>query len=547
MIKLQAIRDQRPVLVALVVCLAGAGLRTTISNPIPIDTPPILTPARQAALDRIEPGSLKTHVSFLASDALGGRDTPSLGLDIAAEYIAAQFRGAGLEPAGDDGFFQTARWMVSAPDPTQFVCELRLGTQELAIPTNQISLFVQGTIEINAAPLLRVDPAQPGAVDALTAEAVAGKALVVQAPPPLANPEDSNATRAQARNLQRLISRARDLKAQAVVTLQSSPDAGSGLPRGRLIDPESRGAFARPQPRTAPTPVAITVHDPEAIAALGRAENLDHATLTLKLGPPVERPVTLRNVAGILRGSDPNLKNSYVIVSAHYDHVGMGGAGPDRIFNGANDDASGTAMVVELARALAGSPVRPRRSILFLTFFGEELGLLGSRYYGRHPLLPLDQTIAMINLEQVGRTDDSEGPQLQRASLTGFDFSEVGARLSAAGSAIGVEIFKHPRNSDSFFGRSDNQALADQGIPAHTLCVAFVYPDYHLPGDHWDKLDYDNMALIGRAVALGLLELADNAAPPAWNASNPRAARYREAAQKRISSGGQPHSQAGAP
>ncbi len=167
-----------------------------------------------------------------------------------------------------------------------------------------------------------------------------------------------------------------------------------------------------------------------------------------------------------------------------------------------------------------------------MTFFGEEHGLLGSRYYGRHPLVPIKQTVADINLEQVGRTDDSEGPRVSAAAMTGHGYSDISEVFAAAGEAEGVKLEKHPRFSDAFFGRSDNQALADLGVPAHTLCVAFIYPDYHGAGDHWDKIDYANMAKVDRMVAHGLLLLADDPVAPRWNASNPKAARYLKAWKK---------------
>src|SRR5205085_6191777 len=111
-------------------------------------------------------------------------------------------------------------------------------------------------------------------------------------------------------------------------------------------------------------------------------------------------------------------------------------------------------------------------------------GLVGSRYYGRHPIVPLAKTIADLNLEQVGRTDATNGPQVGTASITGFDFSDVTKVLVDAGKVAGVKVYKDDEASDAYFGRSDNQALADVGIPAHTLCVAFNYPDYHGVGDH---------------------------------------------------------------
>ena len=230
---------------------------------------------------------------------------------------------------------------------------------------------------------------------------------------------------------------------------------------------------------------------------------------------------------GSSEAQDPVLRDTYVFVTAHYDHLGMReGVSGNQIFNGANDDGSGTVSVIEIASALSTLKERPKRSIVFMTVWGEEKGLLGSRYYGRHPVFPLEKTVADINLEQVGRTDSTEGPQIANASMTGFDFSEVGNIFKAAGELTGITVYKHEGNSDSYFARSDNQALADQGVPAHTICVAFNYPDYHAPGDHWEKVDYVNMAGVDRMVALGLVMIANNPEEPKWIESNAKTARY---------------------
>jgi Zn-dependent M28 family amino/carboxypeptidase len=167
-----------------------------------------------------------------------------------------------------------------------------------------------------------------------------------------------------------------------------------------------------------------------------------------------------------------------------------------------------------------------------MTFFGEERGLLGSRFYGRHPLVPLAGTIADMNLEQVGRTDASNGPQIGTASITGFDFSEVPRIYAEAGKLVGVNVYKDLQASDQYFAQSDNQALADVGVPAHALCVAFEYSDYHGVGDHWEKIDYANMAKVDGAIALAVMQLASDAPPPKWNESNSKAKKYVEAAKK---------------
>lgn len=309
-------------------------------------------------LEHISADSLKGHLWFLASDLLEGRGSPSRGLDIAAEYIADEFRRDGLEPGGDDDYYQTT-------------------------------------------------------------------------------------------------------------TL-----------RGRGSSDEQK----------------------------------------------------VRNVIGVLRGSDPKLRDTFVMVTAHYDHLGIRKLnGQDVIYNGANDDGSGTVSVMELASALSTMKVRPRRSIIFMTFFGEERGELGSAFYGKHPAFPIEKTIADVNLEQVGRTDDLEGPRVSAVSMTGYDYSQVGDIFAAAGKLTGVAVQKHPRYSDAFFSRSDNQAIAYLGVPAHTICTAFEYPDYHRPSDHREKVDYSNMAKVDRMVALGLMMLADSDAVPMWNQSNPKASAYARA------------------
>jgi Zn-dependent M28 family amino/carboxypeptidase len=167
-----------------------------------------------------------------------------------------------------------------------------------------------------------------------------------------------------------------------------------------------------------------------------------------------------------------------------------------------------------------------------MTVFGEEHGLVGSRYYGKHPLVPVAHTVADINLEQVGRTDDSEGPQVGAVAVTGADYSDVWNVLRRAGELTGTRVIRHPVNSDRYFARSDNQALADMGVPAHTLSVAYEFPDYHGAADTWDKIDYANMAAIDRTVALAVLMIANDARAPRWNAGNPNTAKYVEAARR---------------
>ena len=146
--------------------------------------------------------------------------------------------------------------------------------------------------------------------------------------------------------------------------------------------------------------------------------------------------------------------------------------------------------------------------------------------------MPLDKTVADLNLEQIGRTDGDGGTQISRASVTGFDYSNVSATLVEAGRCTGIEVVDDPERSDSFFGRSDNISLAQVGVPAHTVTVTYEFPDYHAVGDEWQKLDYDNMAHVVRMLALGTLMLADDSAAPVWNPHEDRDRAFREARER---------------
>ena len=221
-------------------------------------------------------------------------------------------------------------------------------------------------------------------------------------------------------------------------------------------------------------------------------------------------PAGQRNIIGVLKGRDPVLRNTYVLVTAHYDHIGeKKDATGDTIYNGANDNASSVSAMIEIARAMAAAPVKPRRSVVFMAYFGEERGLVGSRYYAAHPVFPIEKTYAQVNLEQLGRTDDVEGPRLKAATLTGWDRSEVGTILAAAAKPLGIRIYKHEKYSEEFFERSDNEALVKLGVPAHTISVAYGFPDYHGLGDEAGKLDYANMTAVSRAVRAGISALAN--------------------------------------
>ena len=447
--------------------------------------------ARIAAHMRAE--DLKADVAFLASDTLQGRATPSPGLDAAAEYIASQFRKGGLEPVGDDGYFQTATYHVLTPNLDGF--ELSSGAAKI---TSAVLLDAVAT-DLKDSPVLAAKPAE---IDALTADQVRGKVLLL---------EDSGS------RPMRVPSNLAGLEPALVVIFRAN------LPR----------AGVRPAMRDATLPASKFALLITADAALRDALAAPDAKVNAHIAAPKVEIAKARNVAGLLRGADPALKDTYVIVTGHYDHLGVRGTGEgDHIFNGANDDASGTSSVIEIGAALAALGEKPKRSILFLTVFGEEMGGYGARYYTSHPIFPLAKTVADINLEQLGRTDDTEGPRPLQFNLTGFDYTDIAAIMAKAGAETGIQVVKHEKNSDAFFGRSDNATFADAGVPSTTLSVAYIFPDYHQAGDEWPKLDYENMARVDVCVGLGIWDMANSEKAPEWNRQNAKTARYVAARDK---------------
>ncbi|HEY7877877.1 MAG TPA: M20/M25/M40 family metallo-hydrolase [Gemmatimonadaceae bacterium] len=217
------------------------------------------------------------------------------------------------------------------------------------------------------------------------------------------------------------------------------------------------------------------------------------------------------NVVGIIRGGDPVLGDSAVLVDAHYDHLGIGRpVHGDSIYNGADDDGSGTVAVLEIARAMRAGPT-PRRTVIFLTTIGEEVGLLGTRWFVSHPVVPLDRIEANLEIEMIGRPDSLAGGP-GRGWLTGFDRSTMGEMFARAG----LPIVPDRRPSQNFFMRSDNIAFARRGIPAHTLSSFALHTDYHEPSDELSRIDFAHMTELIDAAARAVRLLADGPAPH-WN------------------------------
>ena len=317
-------------------------------------------------MDHISANSLRGHLSFLASDRLEGRGTPSRGLDLAAEYIAAQFRRAGLEAAGDDGYYQTAEMLDVEPAESGFEMKIEQDGRIVSVRAQEITPRFRTPLELSGVALYKVDGNDEKGLRNLKPEDVQDKVIVAELP------DFTGAAASDSIRKFRLMMRAIE-DAEPRLTLLLARNGIAEL-NTRLVPPEEE-AYGGP-PR-------MIVRSSEALrwcAAL--RPGASGAWLTLRLPEPKETHVKLHNVIGLLRGSDPILEKTYLLVTAHYDHLGTHTVGTvDEIFHGANDDGSGTVSVIELAAALGTLKPRPRRSIVFMTFFGEEEGLLGSRAY----------------------------------------------------------------------------------------------------------------------------------------------------------------------
>jgi hypothetical protein len=216
------------------------------------------------------------------------------------------------------------------------------------------------------------------------------------------------------------------------------------------------------------------------------------------------------NVVGILRGADPVASQDAILLTAHLDHLGIGPAkNGDRIYNGADDDASGTAAVLELARVFSGA-ARPARTVLFVLFGSEEIGGYGNRYFLDHPPVPLQRIVANLEFEMIGRRD----PALPQDGLwlTGFDRTDLGPELTRHGAALVAD----PHPAENFFRRSDNYGLARRGIIAQTLSSFGLHADYHQPSDEISRIDFPHLARAIGSMVDPIEWLAQTTWKPHW-------------------------------
>ena len=453
------------VFAALTAGLTFASPAVSLSAQQAIDCPDVdqLTAGMDPAL---------AHIRYLADDALEGRGAGTNGARCAAQYIADQFEAIGLEPAGPNGsYFQGFPIRAGAVLGTGSTLRTPQNTYTLTtdwIPFGySASSTVAGTLLYGGDAINR--PGDPN--NEYPTLDITGRIVVVEdgdlrAPSSQALQTDAHfkASVAAGRN------------AGGMIVLLSD---GRGLPD---LSGETRAAL--------PIPVAA-VRGEAADRIRQAARSGDRAFLAASVQP---RAVEARNVAALLPGSDPSLADEVLIIGAHYDHLGLGGEGsldPDAVgvvHNGADDNASGTSGLIEIARLLSQSDRRPARSVLFLAFTAEEKGLWGSSHYVRNPLVPIAQTVAMLNMDMIGRL---EGRTLV---VEGVGTAEEWTDILLAANQSTPRPLSIAVTPDGF-GPSDHASFYGEGLPVlHFFSNTHV--DYHRPSDDWDKVDIEGLGQI---------------------------------------------------
>ena len=481
----------------------------------------VLASAVIAAPD-IRGDRLLDHIKFLSSDDLAGRDSGSEGLRRAAEYIAGEFKAAGLQPGWQGGWLQPfeVRVGLTVGKRNSLTISSDSGAVPLTLGTSYFPMAADVASDDKAPPtelnLPLVFAGYGVSVPRLSYDDYADvdvrdKAVLIFSHEPQEQDPGSrlNGTRPVAQTtLQAKAAAARERGARALIVIADPVHRADDAPYALFA--------ADPDAEQLPIPVLRVRRD--SLAAFIDAWQLDAAARLIdKDLVPRSRALpgvavdyrehlarnrrTVRNIVGVLRGSDPARAGEAVVIGAHYDHVGIGGrlsVTPDRtgeIHNGADDNASGTAAIIEMARTAVAERTRFPRTLIFVAFAGEERGLLGSARYMTEPTVPAGNIVAMLNLDMVGRARGG-------VDISGLEVSpSMEADLKAAVEASKVGLSVHRQGPGA--GRSDDSSFIEYRIPAVNFFTGF-HDDYHAPGDDWQKID----AAGTRQVATLALELA---------------------------------------
>ena len=501
----------RPTLMLTAITLSAACASS--GSPPPAAAPPVPVVGIEQAAASITPADMYRRIAWLASDELGGRNTPSPGLEMAAKYIADEFRAFGLSPAGDSGtFIQRYPYTRSGFVADRTSLRFDLGGKGTALKHGVDFFVLPGASDTASGGLAWGGTAKPGMTP--FPEEAAGRMIVIFMPG--AQPDASwNGA------IDAAFGAAMPARAVGVI-LVLDPQFNAGM------IPQIAEAVAAQQ---APIPLvgvpwaamqSVLAAAGEDLEVLRDASfrTLDGGTAMLTLGR-TRTETRPPNVVGLLRGSDPLLRDQYIVFSAHMDHVGTAApdAEGDSIFNGADDDASGTATVLEVAEAFASLGQRPRRSLIFLAVSGEEKGLLGSDYFASNPPVGKEKIVANINLDMVGRNaPDTVVAIGQDYSSLGSLVQEVVARRPELGLVVAPDLWPQ----ENLFLRSDHFSFAKNGIPALFFTTG-LHEQYHKQSDEVELIDRDKITRIGRLAFYLASEIAARDQPPVWTEEGRRA------------------------
>lgn len=489
----------------------AAGSPASAEGAAPVDAT-TLARLRATGPASITADSYRAHIAILAADALEGRGTGQPGIDLAAGYIAGQFAAAGIQPGGPDGsYFQLfeVKRGGKLTDEVSLVVRGVEGDVQVLEDYIPFSFSEQGKFSGDVA-FVGYGISNPDKNhDDYANLDVTGKVVLMLRREPASMMENEESSRHAM--FETKVTLAKEKGAAAVMIVNQKPDEGEA--DNLMVFRGSGDTYGLPA-------LHVTRDLADRMLAAGGAADLATQQAKLDAGEgPVSTLLTnvglegnvayevdvdpARNVVGLIPGTGPN-KDEYVVIGGHYDHLGNRGG---TIYNGADDNASGTAGMMEVCEALVDTP-NLNRSVICMAFSGEEIGLLGSRHYAEHPTVSISSITAMINMDMIGRyADGSEDNGLSVQGLgTGDNFKDIVERRTAE------HGFTYT-GDDSALGPSDHMSFYQANVPSLFFFTG-VHPDYHQPGDDVDKVNFDGGAAVARLVYDVALDLVNAPAAP---------------------------------
>jgi len=489
-----------------------------------VGLPPANLPPVPNTVDSITPTELRMHLEFLASDELGGRYTLSPNFPIAARYLATHLEAYGFRGAGNNGFLQTFEVVSAKPDPANDSLTLTIGDKTTnygfgdVYPLNAISTgSAQGAIVFVGPGISSRSQKR----DDYAGLDVKGK-IVLIAP---GTPADIDASRLEPGEQGEGAARAHGAVGILQLPAQRFADAMKSKAFGERFAARETVRLAREVdgrlpsltlgPDLADKLLSLAGLNLKAVyEALGKKQPLEPKALngaSARIDVAVQQArTTTQNVAAILDGTDPQLKNEYVVFSAHYDHLKTTADG--QIYPGADDDGSGTTAVLAIAHAMSLN--RPKRSVLVMFHAGEELGLLGSEYNTDFaPAVPLDKMVADLNIDMIGRSKprgddekldehltDANTVYLVGSNRMSRELHEISEETNAQFQRLHLDYYYNdPSNPERIYFRSDHWNYAKHGVPI-IFYFDGTHVDYHRPTDTVDKIDFTKLTQITRLV-----------------------------------------------